>query len=252
MGVEVATIDQTATARDRARVVVDLETAAREANRKAGEKNTEVTAKQREQIDRMADAYAKVRAQVEAMHGPLATYARESANLGEQLQHSAVSGLRGMEDALVDVIMGTKSASEAFKSMANAIIADLARILIRKAITGPIAGAIGSLFGGSAGEPLNILPKFASGTDFAPGGMALVGEKGPEIVNLPRGSRVIPNDVARQMGGGASVTFAPVIDARGADVAAVARLEQVVARQQQEFAARVTDIVRRGPSKRMF
>lgn len=35
---------------------------------------------------------------------------------------------------------------------------------------------------------------FAQGTDFAPGGLALVGEKGPELVNLPRGSQVIPND----------------------------------------------------------
>jgi hypothetical protein len=31
---------------------------------------------------------------------------------------------------------------------------------------------------------------FASGTNFAPGGMALVGEYGPELVNLPRGSQV--------------------------------------------------------------
>lgn len=34
---------------------------------------------------------------------------------------------------------------------------------------------------------------YASGTSFAPGGMSLVGEQGPEIVNLPRGSEVIPN-----------------------------------------------------------
>ena len=34
---------------------------------------------------------------------------------------------------------------------------------------------------------------FAGGTDSAPGGVALVGEKGPELVNLPRGSQVIPN-----------------------------------------------------------
>ena len=35
-------------------------------------------------------------------------------------------------------------------------------------------------------------PQFASGTPFAPGGLALVGEMGPELVNLPRGSQVIP------------------------------------------------------------
>jgi hypothetical protein len=33
---------------------------------------------------------------------------------------------------------------------------------------------------------------FAVGTRNAPGGMALVGERGPELINLPRGSQVIP------------------------------------------------------------
>ncbi|WP_088187540.1 phage tail tape measure protein [Desulfosporosinus sp. FKA] len=34
---------------------------------------------------------------------------------------------------------------------------------------------------------------YATGTNYAPGGWSLVGENGPEIVNLPRGSQVIPN-----------------------------------------------------------
>lgn len=42
--------------------------------------------------------------------------------------------------------------------------------------------------------PINInatlIPAFADGTKFAPGGVALVGEEGPELVTLPRGSRV--------------------------------------------------------------
>jgi len=37
---------------------------------------------------------------------------------------------------------------------------------------------------------LKLIPKFAGGTNFAPGGLSLVGEYGPEIVDLPRGSRV--------------------------------------------------------------
>lgn len=48
---------------------------------------------------------------------------------------------------------------------------------------------------------------YASGTDFAPGGMALVGEKGPELVNLPRGSQVIPNNKVGGMGATINVTF---------------------------------------------
>lgn len=45
-----------------------------------------------------------------------------------------------------------------------------------------------SLFGG-----IFKLFGFADGTAFSPGGVALVGERGPELVNLPRGSQVVPN-----------------------------------------------------------
>ena len=51
---------------------------------------------------------------------------------------------------------------------------------------------------------LSKLPGFANGTDFAPGGLAIVGERGPELVNLPRGSQVIPN---HKMGGAGGVTI---------------------------------------------
>lgn len=44
----------------------------------------------------------------------------------------------------------------------------------------PILGNIFSLFG------------FADGTDFSPGGPARVNERGGEVINLPRGSQVIP------------------------------------------------------------
>ena len=34
------------------------------------------------------------------------------------------------------------------------------------------------------------IPQYATGTKFHPGGLAIVGERGPELVNLPRGSKV--------------------------------------------------------------
>ena len=43
------------------------------------------------------------------------------------------------------------------------------------------------------------IPSFQRGTDFAPGGMALVGEGGPELVNLPRGAQVINNQQTRNI-----------------------------------------------------
>lgn len=55
------------------------------------------------------------------------------------------------------------------------------------------------------------IPGFASGTSFAPGGMALVGERGPELVNLPRGSSVSTAGETRRMLGGRSVNLTIVV-----------------------------------------
>lgn len=51
-----------------------------------------------------------------------------------------------------------------------------------------IAGAIKSALSGAKSS--GVTGRYASGTDYAPGGMALVGERGPELVYLPRGSQV--------------------------------------------------------------
>jgi len=57
------------------------------------------------------------------------------------------------------------------------------------------------------GGLLSHIPGFAGGTDFAPGGLSLVGEQGPELVNLPRGSQVIPADKSSGMMGHGSVNL---------------------------------------------
>jgi len=53
-------------------------------------------------------------------------------------------------------------------------------------------GSIG-VFGKATALRLNAVPAYAGGTSFHPGGLAMVGERGPELVNLPRGSSVYPN-----------------------------------------------------------
>lgn len=57
-------------------------------------------------------------------------------------------------------------------------------------------------FGSKAASFLASVPAFAGGTSFAPGGLALVGERGPELVNLPRGAQVYPNGTGPGGGGG--------------------------------------------------
>jgi hypothetical protein len=72
-------------------------------------------------------------------------------------------------------------------------------------------GIFGSLFGPNAidvGDNFaGGVPFFASGTDFAPGGLAVVGERGRELVKLPRGSQVFPNARTEKMLAGGGHTF---------------------------------------------
>ncbi|MCK8779090.1 phage tail length tape measure family protein [Rhizobium sp. NTR19] len=84
---------------------------------------------------------------------------------------------------------------------------------------------------------------FAGAKRYHKGGVAgLMPGEVPAI--LQRGEVVIPRGAKAASGGGMAFTYAPQIDARGADAAAVARLEQVVAKQQTELQGRVEAAVR--------
>lgn len=59
--------------------------------------------------------------------------------------------------------------------------------------------AVQSVVGAAKGAVTGLVPHFAGGVlDFA-GGLAVVGENGPELVNLPRGASVIPHGQSKQM-----------------------------------------------------
>lgn len=77
---------------------------------------------------------------------------------------------------------------------------------------GIVKNAFGSVSNAAKSQLHNLhIPGFASGTNYAPGGLALVGERGPELVNLPRGSQVYPNQQSQQMLGGTTVNYnAPI------------------------------------------
>lgn len=102
-------------------------------------------------------------------------------------------------------------------------LAELVQKALANLFTGPQGPALAIIAGFSLialGSAIKALKssKFAVGTRFAPGGMALVGERGPELVNLPRGSQVIPAaQTSNMMGGiGGSVEVFGVL--RGQDI----------------------------------
>jgi hypothetical protein len=237
MNAETAALDLNTAGRERARIVAELETAAKQANEQAGKKNTEVTAEQRAEIERLAEAYGLAAQAAEQGRSPLREFARDAKRVDVALQEAVVGGLVGFEDAILSIVDGTKSAKEAFHDMANAIIADLIRIAIRQSITGPIASLLGGLFGGGGvGAPMNILPGRRSGGPVEAGQMYETHGLGNREFFVPDQSGSIVTK--GQMGGGPRFTYAPVIDARGADEAAVARLERALEADRASFTTR--------------
>ena len=116
------------------------------------------------------------------------------------------------------------------------------------AFAGAAAGASAGGGGGGAGGLDD--SGYAGGTDFARGGPTWVGERGPEILNLPRGSQVTPNDVATRGGGdvhnhnydfrGAVVTDDLLRKAEGASMLAAGKRQAV-----NEAIAHISELRRR-------
>jgi hypothetical protein len=75
-----------------------------------------------------------------------------------------------------------------------------------------------------------VVPGFAQGTSNAPGGYAVVGENGPELLNVPRGSQISPNSrIASMLSSGLNDTanivgsIAQALSAGLADISATVR-----------------------------
>jgi hypothetical protein len=90
--------------------------------------------------------------------------------------------------------------------------------LMSNPVTALLAGIALVALGTAAKNQLEATKAFATGTSFAPGGTALVGERGPELVNLPRGSKVIPNGKTNSMMQGAMQAVEVYGTLRGQDI----------------------------------
>uniref|UniRef100_UPI003D060932 phage tail tape measure protein n=1 Tax=Alcaligenes faecalis TaxID=511 RepID=UPI003D060932 len=73
----------------------------------------------------------------------LQNYADQAANLFDSVGNMVSNVFQGMESSLVQFV---RTGKLDFASLADSIIADMVRIVIQQSITGPLAGAIGSLF----------------------------------------------------------------------------------------------------------
>ena len=129
--------------------------------------------------------------------------------LGEQLtaffESLAVEIGVAFGEALGNAIAGTGSIKGVFQSLFSVVGAALQRLgavfiksaaIIKKIesviIKNPALAIAGGIALVALGSVLKNVSAFAVGTRNAPGGLALVGERGPELISVPRGAQVTP------------------------------------------------------------
>ena len=138
--------------------------------------------------------------------------------VGQAVGKVVGDGFQKMSDKIVD---GLELADTGFEGFAKGLIGTITKIIsmmlsqataqaiagasASAAGTGPaavftlpafIATAVGGIIGAFAA-----IPSFAEGTSSAPGGLSLVGELGPELMNVPRGASITPNNMLGDVGG---------------------------------------------------
>jgi len=125
--------------------------------------------------------------------------------LGQWIQGAfqiILAPFRGIIDGITNYIKGIN-----FFQIAVNWMQELIRGIQSKA--GGIGGAVKSAIGGMLPEGVRkLIPGFADGVRNFSGGLAVVGERGPELVNLPKGADVFTNEESRKMtAGGGGITI---------------------------------------------
>lgn len=241
------------------------------AAQKAGK---EVTPALAAEIDAAAEAYARAGSAAEQ----LAEKQNEIRESAQQALDTAKDVTRGIIDGFVEGASAADIFRDSLKKIADSLLNDVLNSMFQvKNFSGAGGGGgfLSSLFGGGGGgggflsSILSIfggsgVPMYAKGTSSARPGMALVGEEGPELVRFSGGEEVVPNHKMGSFLGGmpsiqaptipklspqqpqASATIAPVynIDARGADSAAIARLQAQLDKTNREFGSNVIKTMR--------
>lgn len=148
----------------------------------AQQRGIELTAAQKTELTGLAEKMAATEAETKA--------AKEQLEFAKDATGGFLSDLRS----------GLRSGEGFWRSFGNAALNVLDKIIDRGQdllVDGLFGGGGGKGGGGILGAVFGGLGKLlgfnANGTNHWRGGLTVVGERGPEIVNAPRGSQIIPN-----------------------------------------------------------
>jgi hypothetical protein len=105
----------------------------------------------------------------------------------------------------IGIIMAVVLVMTALAAVIAVIIGKSAELNSSMAAVGEVTDTLGAKVNEAQSRPI---PAHARGTDYHPGGIALVGEEGPEIALLPRGTAVIPHKKSMDILNGKTPAYA--------------------------------------------
>lgn len=163
-----------------------------------------------------------------------------------------------MSDAFMGMVDGTKSAKDAFKSMAAAIIKELYNVLVVQRMVGSfnastgvgtgIQGFLGNLFTGGGAVSHAAIAGFANGGDIRAGVPIMVGERGPEMIIPKSSGTVLTNGQTKAaLGSSESYVVHNNISVTGSDSAMVRQeIAKMIPQISSATKAAMIDAKRRG------
>lgn len=147
--------------------------------------SNEVKEKTRSLLDDHIKQYGQ---QAEAVD-KVAKKAKEVNKEAETIKNVYSDAANSMENAMGSAFSSWQDGALNFKETMSNVIKDIAAMIFQQLVVKQMFSGLSGLFGGGS-----ILGAFASGGDVLTTGSYLVGEQGPEVVTLPEGAHVTPND----------------------------------------------------------
>lgn len=145
-------------------------------------------------------------------------------DFGASISGSIDNAFSSLGSGLADVIKGTKS----WKDLLSEVLSQLASTALRNVFSGLGGGGGGGFFSSLLGG----LFGFANGGQFQVGG---AGGVDSQLVAFKASPNETVSITKPGQGRGGTVVYAPVIDARGADQGAIARLQRQMDEQYRNF-----------------
>ena len=138
----------------------------------------------------------------------------EAEKLKETFKKIGESVRNDLVNNLTDAITGAKSFGDAMRNVLGNLQQQLIKLALNKAIT-----SIGNLFGGGGGGFFSGLFGKERGGSVSAGGAYVVGERGPELLQMgSKGGNIIPNSQLGKGGGGVTNVVTINVDASGSQV----------------------------------